>query len=323
MSRATCITVGTFLLLAVCVAAPVCAYPDKPIRMIVPFPPGGGGDIVARVVAQKFIERWSQQVIVDNRAGANGNIASQIIARAAPDGYTLYMASAGPITINPSLYEGLGFDPARDLAPVALAAPVYYVLVAHPAAGIARLTELVDLAKARPGKVTFASAGVGSPGHLAGEMLGMMANVKLLHVPYKGTGPALSDLLGGQVNTMFSDMTATIDLIRSSKLKALLVGSPARDPRMPELPTAMESGLAGFVAVNWIGLLGPAGMPRVIIDQLNSEVNRIIKLPEVQQRFASDGRAFGANTPQEFRTFILADVERWRKVIKAAGVRAE
>ena len=182
------------------------AYPAKPIRMLVPFPPGGGGDIVARVVAQKFTERWGQQVIVDNRAGANGNIASEIIARAVPDGYTLYMASAGPITINPSLYEGLGFDPARDLAPVALAAPVYYVLVAHPATGVTRLAELIELAKARPGKVTFASAGVGSPGHLAGEMLGMMASVKLLHVPYKGTGPAL-DRKSTRLNSSHTDIS--------------------------------------------------------------------------------------------------------------------
>ena len=291
--------------------------------MVVPFPPGGGGDIVARVVGQKLTEQWGQQVLIDIRAGANGNIASQIVARAVPDGYTLYMASAGPITINPSLYQDIAFNPTRDVVGVALAAPVYYVLVAHPSMAPGRLSELVEFAKARPGKIPFASAGVGSPGHLATEMLGMMADIKVLHVPYKGTGPALTDLLGGQVNLMFSDMTATIGYIRDKRLKALAIGSQKRDPRMPELPTVIESGLPQFVAVNWIGLLAPAGSPRAIVDRLNAEVNRIIRLPDVQERFASDGQAFGKNTPQEFDAFIKADIARWSRVIKSANIRPD
>jgi tripartite-type tricarboxylate transporter receptor subunit TctC len=222
------------------------------------------------------------------------------------------MVSAGPITINPSLYENVPFNPIKYLAAVALATPVYYVLVAHPSVAVGRMSELIELAKARLGKITFASAGVGSPGHLATEMLSMMADIKVLHVPYKGSWPAHTDkgswpahtdLLGGQVNLMFSDMTATIGPIRAGKINALAIGSQTRDPRMPELPTVIESGVRQFVAVNWIGLLAPAGTPRAIIYQLNAEVNRIIKLSEVQECFASDGQAFGENTPQDFAAF--------------------
>jgi len=298
-------------------------YPNKPIRLIVAFPPGGGSDITARIVGQKLAERWGQQVIVDNRSGANGNIGTEIAARAAPDGYTLLMGSAGPNTMNIWLYRNLPFDPVKDFAPVARVALTYYLLAVHPAVAAKSVKDLIALAKASPGKLTFASAGIGGPPHLAAELLKSLSGTDMVHVPYKGAGPALAELLGGQVAFMFVDMIAATPHVSAGKLRALAISSTRRNARLPEVPTVAESGAPGFEVVGWAGLFAPANTPRAIVDELNAQVVSTLKLSDVQERLAIDGTEFGKNTPEEFETFIKAEIAKWGKVVKASGARAD
>ncbi len=246
--------------LAVCadVAAQNAPYPNQPVRMLVAYPPGGGVDLAARVIGQKFTEAFGQQIIVDNRGGGGGNTSMELAARAQPDGYTLIMTGAGPTTINVSLYSKIPFDPVRDYAPVALVASTVYALVVHPSVEAKSVKELIALAKARPGKLTFASAGIGAPPHLAMELLKMLTGTDMVHVPYKGTGPAVSDLIGGQITMMFGDALATAPQIKAGKLRGLAVSSPKRFALVPDLPTVAEAGVPGFAAVGWTGLLAPA-----------------------------------------------------------------
>jgi len=313
------------ILASLCAAAWAQAdsYPTRPIRIIVAYPPGGGVDIAARVIGQKLNEAWSQPVIVDNRGGAGGNIAMELAARAQPDGYTLIMTAAGPTAINVSLYRKIAFDPIRDFAPVARVASTIYALVVHPGVDAKSLKELIALAKAYPGKLTFASSGVGGPPHLVGELLKTMAGIDLTHVPYKGTGPALADLLGGQVTMMFSDAIAAGPHVNTGKLRGLAVTSPRRFPLLPQLPTVIEAGVPGYSAVGWTALLAPAGTPRPIVAKLNAEVVRVLPLPEVREKLAGDGSEFGKNTPEELAQFIKEEISKWGKVIKASGARAE
>ena len=298
-------------------------YPTRPIRVIVTYPPGGGVDLAARVIGQKFTEAFGQQVIIDNRGGAGGNIAMEMGARAQPDGYTLTMSAAGPTAINVSLYNKVPFDPVRDYAPVARVASTIYALVVHPSVEAKSVKELIALAKARPGKLTFASAGIGAPPHLSGELLKTMAGIDIVHVPYKGTGPALADLVGGQVTMMFSDALAAAPQIKAGKLRGLAVSSSRRFPLVPDLPTVAESGVPGFSAVGWTGLLAPAGTPRPIIQKLNAEIVRVLSLPDVKEKLAGDGSEFGKNTPEDFSKFIKEEIAKWGKVIKASGARAD
>ena len=314
---------ATLAILAPHAAAAADAYPAKPVRFVVAFPPGGGTDIIARSIAQKLAERIAQQVVVDNRPGAGGNIGTDMVAKSAPDGYTLLMGSAGPLAINASLFGKMPFDPIKDLAPVTLAASTPNVLVVHPALRAATLKELIALAKARPGEINFASSGHGTPAHLAGELFNLMAGVKMVHVPYKGAAPALADLLGGQVQIMFSTMPPALPHVRDGKLRALAVTSAKRSPAAPELPTVDETALPGFEANTWHGVVVPAGTPGAIVARLNREIVAILRLPDVVERFSSQGAEALGSTPEEFAAYIKSETLKWAKVVRDSGAKAE
>jgi len=316
------------LLLAAALAAiapPAAAdiYPAKPIRFVVAFPPGGGTDIIARSIAQKLSGRLAQTVVVDNRPGAGGNIGTDIVAKSAPDGYTLLMGSAGPLAINASLFASMPFDPLRDLAPVTLAASTPNVLVVHPSLKAATVKELIALAKAHPGEINFASSGHGTPAHLAGELFNSMAGVKLVHVPYKGAAPALADLLGGQVQIMFSTMPPALPHVKDGKLRALAVTSLKRSPAMPGLPTVDEAALPGFEANTWHGVVLPAGAPGAIVARLNREIVAILHLPDVVERLSAQGAEPVGSTPEEFAAYIRSETVKWAKVVRESGAKAE
>ena len=316
---------GRALLLAAALAAPALAdvYPSKPIRFVVAFPPGGGTDIIARSVAQKLSERLAQQVVVDNRPGAGGNIGTDIVAKSAPDGYTLLMGSAGPLAINASLFKTMPFDPIRDLAPVTLAATTPNVLVVHPSLKVSTVKELIELAKAKPGQINFASSGFGTPAQLAGELFNSMAGVKLVHVPYKGAAPALADLLGGQVQLMFSTMPPALPHVKDGKLRALAVTSARRSPAAPDLPTVGEAALPGFEANTWHGVVLPAGAQPAIVALLNREIVAILHLPEVVERLSAQGAEPVGSTPEEFAAYIRSETVKWAKVVRDSGAKAE
>jgi tripartite-type tricarboxylate transporter receptor subunit TctC len=298
-------------------------YPSKPIRFVVAFPPGGGTDIIARSIAQKLSERLSQQVVVDNRPGAGGNIGTDIVAKSAPDGYTMLMGSAGPLAINSSLFASMPFDPQRDLAPVTLAASTPNVLVVNPSLKVTTVTELIALAKANPGRINFASSGFGTPAHLAGELFNSMAGVKLVHVPYKGASPALADLLGGQVQLMFSTMPPALPHVKDGKLRALAVTSLKRSPAAPELPTMDEAALPGFEANTWHGVVLPAGAQAEVVTRLNREIVAILHLPDVVERLSAQGAEPVGSTPEEFAAYIRSETVKWAKVVRASGAKAE
>jgi tripartite-type tricarboxylate transporter receptor subunit TctC len=304
-------------------AAAAAAYPAKPIRFVVAFPPGGGTDIIARSIAQKLSGRLAQQVVVDNRPGAGGNIGTDIVAKSAPDGYTMLMGSAGPLAINASLFASMPFDPVRDLAPVTLAASTPNVLVVHASLKAATVNELIALAKARPGEINFASSGQGTPAHLAGELLNSMAGVKLVHVPYKGAAPALADLLGGQVQLMFSTMPPALPHVKDGKLRALAVTSLKRSRAMPELPTVDEVALPGFEANTWHGVVVPAGTPAAVVVRLNREIVAILHMPEVVERLSGQGAEALGSTPEEFAAYIKSETLKWAKVVRDSGAKAE
>ena len=304
-------------------AAAADAYPARPIRFVVAFPPGGGTDIIARSIAQKLAERLAQQVVVDNRPGAGGNIGTDIVAKSAPDGYTLLMGSAGPLAINASLFDKMPFDPIRDLAPVTLAASTPNVLVVHPSLKAATVNELIALAKARPGEINFASSGHGTPAHLAGELFNSMAGVKLVHVPYKGAAPALADLLGGQVQLMFSTMPPALPHVKDGKLRALAVTSSKRSRATPELPTVDEAALPGFEANTWHGVVVPAGTPAAVVVRLNREIVAILHMPEVVGRLSGQGAEALGSTPEEFAAYIKSETLKWAKVVRDSGAKAD
>ena len=299
------------------------AYPVRPIRLVVAFPPGGGTDIIARSIAQKLTERIAQQVVVDNRPGAGGNIGTDIVAKSAPDGYTLLMGSAGPLAINASLFAKMPFDPIKDLAPVTLAASTPNVLVVHPSLKAATVNELIALARAKPGEINFASSGYGTPAHLAGELFNSMAGVKLVHVPYKGAAPALADLLGGQVQLMFSTMPPALPHVKDGKLRALAVTSTKRSPAAPELPTVDEIALPGFEANTWHGVVVPAGTPGAIVARLNREIVAVLHLPDVVERLSGQGAEPVGSTPEEFAAYIRAETVKWARVVRESGAKAE
>ena len=304
-------------------AAAADAYPAKPIRFVVAFPPGGGTDIIARSIAQKLAERLAQHVVVDNRPGAGGNIGTDIVAKSAPDGYTILMGSAGPLAINASLFAKMPFDPIKDLAPVTLAASTPNVLVVHPSLPARTVKELIALARSRPGEINFASSGHGTPAHLAGELFNSMAGVKLVHVPYKGAAPALADLLGGQVQLMFSTMPPALPHVKDGKLRALAVTSRKRSPATPELPTIDEAALPGFEAITWHGVVVPAGTSAAIIARLNREIVAILHLPEVIERLSGQGAEALGSTPEEFAAYIRSESVKWAKVVRESGAKAE
>ena len=305
-------------------ASPVDAavYPDKPVRLVVPFAAGGGLDGAARLVAQALAERLGQQLVIDNRGGAGGLIGMELVARALPDGYTLLMTHVG-FTAMPGLHPKLAFDPVRDFDAVVVAASGVYALVVTLGFPARSVQELVAYAKSNPGKVTFASAGTGSTIHLAGELFKRTAGIDLVHVPYKGAGPALVDVIGGQVQTMFGTGLNVLPLAKAGKLRALAVTSAKRSTLFPELPTVAESGLPGYEVVGWYGLAAPARTPRPIIQKLNAETNRALQSPEMIERLRSQGLEPVGSTPEQAAALIRNDVARWTKIVRDAGMRSE
>ena len=311
------------LLSAVCGAAFAQTYPSKPIRFVAPFPPGGPADILARIIGQHLSESWGQQVVVDNRAGAGGNIGSEIVAKSPADGYTLLLGFVGTHAINASLYNRMPYDNVKDFEPVSLIAMVTIILVVHPSVPANSVKELIALARSRPGELTFGSPGNGTPQHLAGELFNTMAKVKMLHIPYKGAVPALNDLLGGRVSMIFSSMPPALPHIKAGKLRALAVTSGKRSPVVADVPTISESGLPGYEVINWYGVLTPAGTPKDIVVKLSGEIRRIMNLPDVKERLAAQGAETYTSSPQEFSAYIKSETEKWAKVVKFSGARVD
>ena len=312
-------------LLAVC-AGPGSAqgadYPARPIRFIAANAPGGGLDITARAIQPKLSASLGQQVIVDNRAGAAGSIASEIVAKAAPDGYTLMVGSIGGLAVNTHLYKGLTYHPLRDLAAITWATSGSNVLVVHPSVQAKSVKELIALAKAQPDKLSYGSSGAGNAGHLAGELFNGMAGVKMVHIPYKGGAPAMIALLAGQIELIFSSAPTAVPQVKAGKIRALAVTTAKRSVILPELPTVAEAGLPGFEADNWYGVVTTMKTPRPVIDRLNAEIGRALHAPDVKQLLLSQGLEVRTSTPQEFSAYIRSEFDKWAKVIKDAGIVA-
>jgi tripartite-type tricarboxylate transporter receptor subunit TctC len=314
----------TMMVLAPCwmSGAAAQAYPTKPVRMIVAVPPGGPADTLARLVGPRLSEALGQTVVIDNRPGANGIIAYETTARATPDGYTFTAVAAG-VAINPSLYRNVPYDPVRDFAPITLGITVPNILIVHPGVKAASVQELLAQARARPGQMTFASAGNGTSGHLALELFKQTTGINVIHVPYKGGGPALADLVGGQVQALFSIALAATPQIKAGRVRALAITSAKRSPVAPELPTVAEVGLPGFEVVGWFGWLAPAKTPRAIVDRLHTEIVKVLGTPDIRERLLSQSTEPVGNTPAEFAAFIRSEHAKWGKVIKDANVRVD
>ena len=320
--------VGRCLALACLSWLPVAAHsqtappwPSKPVRVIVPFTPGGGTDILARGLGQLLGASLGQQFIIDNRPGAGGVLGAELTARAGADGHTIMMVSSS-YTVNPALYK-LSFDPIKDLIPISQVASVPFVLVAHPSLAATNVKELIDLAKARPGQLNFASSGIGSSPHLAGEFFNLRAGIQIRHIPYKGGGPAIADVIGGHVNLLFSTVVQAIPHLKAASLKAIAVGSPKRSAALPDTPTIAESGMPGYDVTNWFGLLGPRDMPRQVIDQLSAAVSRHLRNPEFMARLAAEGAEPVGGTPAEFAQLIASDIDKYSRIVKETRIRVE
>jgi tripartite-type tricarboxylate transporter receptor subunit TctC len=298
------------------------AWPAKPVRMIVPFPPGQATDIFARLFAERLSTQWGQQVVVENRAGGGGAIGMEAIARAPADGYTLGMASSGPLAVNPGLYAKLPYDSLRDFAPITNVFIAPLVLVAHPSFAPKTVSELLAAAKAKPGTINFASGGVGTSQHLTAELLRQRTGIDMVHIPYKGSGPALSDLLGGQIPLMVDSVTASLTHVRSGKIRAIAVTSAERVPALPDVPTVAET-VKGFEGVGWAGLIAPAATPREIIDKVNADVVRLLADPQIRERIVQQGSIPQPTTPQQFADFIRSEIAKWSTVIRVANVKPE
>src|SRR5712692_693863 len=298
------------------------SYPQRPIRIIVPFPAGGIADTFARSIGQKLNEAWSQPVVVENRAGAGGSIGAEAVAKAPPDGYTLVMGNIGTHALNVTLFKNLPFDPVRDFAPIALVLEADGLLVVPPSLPVSSVQDLIQLARSKPGSLAYGSAGIGTTSHLAGELFKSMAKVDITHVPYKGNVPALTDLLGGQIQMMFATMPTALPHVKAGKLKALASIRSARTKALPEVPTVSEA-LAGFDANNWIGLFAPAGTPTQIVQLLNAEVVKAMNTAEMRKRVETEGATFSPMSAEQFADFVRREVVEWRKLISAAGITAQ
>jgi len=297
-------------------------YPGKPIRIIVPYPPGGFNDTLARTLGHRLTQKWGQPVIVDNRPGAGSTIGTNLAAKASPDGYTLLIASFA-FAVNPALYASLPYDPDRDFAPIVLAATTPNLLVVNPQLPVQSIKDLVAFAKANPGKLNYASAGNGSSNHLSMELFKMLTGIDIVHVPYKGSAPAVNDLMGGQVNLMFDNAPNVLQQVKAGKLRALAVSSKQRLPIVKELPSVAEAGVPGFDVSVWFGVLAPANTPRSVIHRLNTEINAILQLSQIRQDFTNQGVETAGGTPEEFALFLAAQRTKWFKVVKESGVKAE
>lgn len=310
-----------------CFASSVFAqeYPTKPIRWVIPYPPGGSTDIVGRIIGQKLTESLGQPVIIDNRAGASGILGTEIVAKAPPDGYTVLHIGAGPYVINPSLFAKLPYDSLKDLTPITLIAKFPMLLLVHPSLRVDSVKDLIKVMKSKREGFAYASIGIGTPSHLAMELFKSMAGIeKLVHVPYSGSGTAHTALLGGQAAlVMFDSVLSSFQHVKAGKEKAIAVSAAQRLASLPDVPTVAEAGLPGFEADTWNGLVGPAGMPQGIVLKLSREVTKILKMPDVQPKLAAQGAIPGGNTPQEFAAFVKAEIAKWGKVIRDANVKAE
>ena len=311
-------------LLAVAMGASALAqtFPAKPVRIVVAFPAGGGVDIVARLLARKLAEAWGQQVIVDNRAGASGVIGTEFAARSAPDGHTLLMGTLGNLSVNPHLIAKMPVDPLRDFAPITQVVAVHFVLVAHPSLPARNITELIALARSRPGEINYSSSGPGGAPHLAGELFKSIAKVNLVHVPYKGSAPSFQDLLGGQVSLTFDSLVQALPYVRDKRLNALAVLGAARSPLLPEVPTVAES-LPGYELTNWFGLVVPAAVPGAVVGRIHADVTKVLQDAGVSEKLAAMGATAVGNTPEQFGAMMRADSEKWGRLIRETNIRAE
>jgi tripartite-type tricarboxylate transporter receptor subunit TctC len=321
--RAALVPGAVALLLQPCAAfAAQPPYPAKPVRMVVSSSPGGGPDIVARIVASKLSEALGQQFVVDNRAGAGTMIGNDMVAHAAPDGYTLLMAGAA-VTINPAMVKNPSFDPVRDFAAVSQVVSLPFILVVHPSVPVKSVKELIALAKGAPGSLNFASAGIGSSPHLAMELFLSMTQTSMVHIPYKGTGVGVIDLLAGQVKVMMPNLLTALPYLKTGKLRALGLTSAKRAAAVPDVPAIAEAGVPDYEAVQWYGVLAPAGTPKEIVARLAAEIGRIMQTPEVKDRLAGEGAEAIGNSPDRFAAFVKAEVAKWTKVIRSAGIKPE
>jgi tripartite-type tricarboxylate transporter receptor subunit TctC len=299
------------------------SYPTKAIRIVVPFAPGGTTDIVARAVAAEMSKAYGQGVTIENRAGAGGNLGSDVVAKAAPDGYTLLVGAVSPQAINVSLYPNMPYDVMRDFEHITLVAAVPNVMEVHPSVPAKTVREFIEYAKANPGKLAYASSGSGTSIHLSAELFKTMTGVNMLHVPYKGSAPAVTDLVAGQVQVMFDNLPSSMQMIRAGKLRALGITSARRSPALPDVPTVAEAGVPGFEATSWFGMHAPAKTPRDIVTKLYSTVSASLKTPEMIERMASQGAEPVGNTPEQFSAFIREEIVKWAKVVKASGAKVE
>lgn len=314
------------LLLIVSLVAPAAVqaqeYPARTIRLVVPFAPGGGNDALARLVSQKLATSLGQPVIVDNRPGAGGVTATDQVAHATPDGYTLLLGFVGPLTMSPGMQK-VGYDPVASFEPISLVAQGYQVLAVNPGVAAKSVQDLVALAKAKPGVLNYASGGQGTPLHLVPELFKQAAGVDIVHVPYKGSGPAATAVLAGDAQMMFGSMVATVSQAKAGKLRALAVTSPQRVAALPEVPTLTETGFPGVEASSWYGILAPAGTPRPVIAKLNAEIVKAVASPDFRETLLAQGQEPMSSTPEEFRAFIRSELERWTRVVRAAGIKSE
>lgn len=319
---AASLTVTLCLMLAAA-SAQSQAWPSKPIRFIVPFPPGAATDLLTRTVAPKLGEGLGQQVVVDNRSGAGGMIGVELAAKSPPDGYTLVLATVGPIAINPSLYAKMPYDPAKELAPVTLAGNIFNVLIVHPALAARSVKALIALARARPGELNFGSSGAGAADHLSAELFQVMTKTKMVHIPYKGGPLAMVDLISGNLQLMFATVPTAIGLIKGGKVRAMAITNSKRFPLMPELPTVAEAGIPGFAVDNWCGVFATGGTPAGIVARLNAELVKVLAVADVKKRLLENGIDAVSDTPEQFAAYIRAETTKWASVIKDANVKLD
>ncbi len=308
-------------------AAPLAAYsqayPSKPVRVVIPFPPGQATDVIGRVVSQKLGDALGKSFVVDNRPGANGIVGIETVVKSPPDGYTLLITASGSLVINPSVYSKLSYEPLKDLTPIALLGLIPLVVVVHPSLPVSNVSQLVALAKAQPGKLSYASSGPGSAQHLAMELFKSRTHMNILHVPYKGSAPAMQDVLSGQVPLMFDTVASSLPMIRDGRLKAIGVGLAKRSAVLPNVPTLDESGVKGFQVAGWSGFLAPAKTPHAIIQQVNTETLKILTQPDTKERIVSLGMEAANTTPEEFAAFMKSETEKWAQAVKLSGVKLD
>jgi len=323
-ARALCFALVALLASGAVIAAEEDAkYPSRPIRFILGYPPGGASDATARVLSAPLTGRLGQQIVIDNRGGAGGNIAAEIAARSPADGYTWFLGNNGILATNPALYEKLPFDPLRDFATVVLVGTQPSVLVVNPALPVKSVGELISLARAKPGQLNYASTGTGTAGHLAGELFKGLAGVDYVHIPYKGGGPAVADLVSGQVQLMFATAASVIPHVKSGRLRALAVSTPARSATLPELPTISETAIKGFDATTWHGVVVPARTPTAVIARINRDINATLSTAEVKDKLAALGIEARGGTPEEFAAYLRSEIPKWAKVVRASGAKPE